>query len=265
MLQLPIVFPSDFVKKSNEFIRNRLTINDTLAGRILAIATSALRIDDIDFFTYRIPTNSFFSTDCNIGGSQYDQMKKAIADLSKAGMEKKFGKNGFVRYPLFYRIAYDEGFIEITFHPEVKPFFLDLKEHFTKYNLVEFLMLPSIYSQRIFEILKSWNGCPEILVPILELQDVLNVPSSLKNDFTNFRRRVLEKAHLDITKNTSLCYEWEPIKTKNKVTAIRFIFSQENKTITKEIKIKKLTDKFIAEQARPGETWEEARERLSNR
>ena len=38
-----------------------------------------------------------------------------------------------------------------------------------------------------------------------------------------------------------------------------------NKTITKEIKIKKLTDKFIAEQARPGETWEEARERLSNR
>ena len=29
--------------------------------------------------------------------------------------------------------------------------------------------------------------------------------------------------------------------------------------------IKKLTDKFIAEQARPGETWEEARERLSNR
>jgi hypothetical protein len=49
------------------------------------------------------------------------------------------------------------------------------------------------------------------------------------------------------------------------VTANRFIFSHEKKSITKEIKIKKLTDKLIAEQARPGETWEEARERLSNR
>ena len=35
--------------------------------------------------------------------------------------------------------------------------------------------------------------------------------------------------------------------------------------IAQKATIQKLTDKFISEQARPGETWEEARNRLSNK
>ena len=83
--------------------------------------------------------------------------------------------------------------------------------------------------------------------------------------YTDFKRFVLDKAHRDINEKTSLNYEWEPLKTKNKVTALRFIFSKGKQNKITNKRTKELTDKFIQDQARPGETWDEARARLSNK
>ena len=52
------------------------------------------------------------------------------------------------------------------------------------------------------------------------------MPESHKKDYFNFKRRVLEKAHKDIHKHTSLKYEWEPIKRGRSVAGIRFVFAQ---------------------------------------
>ena len=114
-------------------------------------------------------------------------------------------------------------------------------------------------------LLNQQNFIKCSIVDIDELHSFLNTPITFRKNFIHMRLRVLDKAYKDINERTSLKYEWEALKTKNKVTAIRFIFSQENRMVIQKETIKKLTDKFISEQARPGETWEEARERLSNR
>ena len=256
--------PSEIVVKCNDFIRSRLMIKNVLSGRILAVASSTVRIDDADFYTYSISVSHFFS-DNNLSGDRYNQLKQSIKELSGGRLERKISKNNYAYYALFSKISYNNGFIEMSFHPDLKPFFIDLKVHFTQYNLMDFLSLPSTYSQRIFEILKSWANLPEIIITVDELQSILDVPTSFLRDFSNFRYRVLDKAYKDINEKTNLKYEWEAIKTKNKVTAIRFIFSQQNRMIAQKATIQKLTDKFISEQARPGETWEEARNRLSNK
>ncbi len=264
MDELNIVLPRRQVVKSNDFIRSKLVIGNVLSARILAVAASTVMQDDEEFYNYRISASHFFP-DFNAGGDNYNQLKQAIDELSKGRIERRIGKNGYMKYALFSKIGYMNGYIEVKFDPDLKPFFIDLKKHFTKYNLLEFLSLPSTYSQRIFEILKSWENTQEYIININELHDILLVPPSLRTDFTNFRRRVLEKSYKDINEKTTFKYEWDAIKTKNKVTAIKFIFSQKNRMVFQKTTIKKLTDKFIAEQARPGETWEEARERLSNR
>ena len=173
----------------------------------------------------------------------------------------------WTKYNVFSRCRFrkKEGILELGFHPDLIPHYLQLKKNFVQYNLIEYLTLSSLYSQKVFEILKSWANRSEITILIPELHVALSVPESLRIDFAAFRRRALEKAYKDINEKTSLRYEWEAIKTKNKVTAIRFIFSQKDRMIVQKATIQKLTDKFIAEQARPGETWEEARDRLSNR
>ncbi len=264
MNQLPIILPSGIVKKSNDFIRSKLMINNVLSGRILAVAASTVRLDDEDFHTYKVSVSHFFP-DFNAGGDNYSQLKQSVIELSKGRIEKKIGLNDYAYYALFSKISYRKGYIEYRFDPDLKPFFIGLKEHFTKYSLLEFLCLPSVYSQRLFEILKSWSSYPEVIITLNDLQNTLDVPPSFLRDFTNFRLRTLDKAYKDINEKTSLKYEWEAIKNKNKVTAIRFIFSQQNRMMAQKATIQKLTDKFIAEQARPGETWEEARNRLSNK
>ena len=87
-------------------------------------------------------------------------------------------------------------------------------------------MLPSIYSQRIFEFLKSWDDKPETPpIPLADLHEMLNTPESLQR-YPDFRRYVIEKAHKDITEKTTLSYEWEPVKQGRAVVAVRFIFAQ---------------------------------------
>lgn len=79
--------------------------------------------------------------------------------------------------------------------------------------------------------MKSWANCPEIVIPLAELHDMLNTPDSLRPDFAQFRRRVLEKAHKDIHAHTSLRFEWEPVKQGRGVVAVKFFFAAGRKAI----------------------------------
>lgn len=88
---------------------------------------------------------------------------------------------------------------------------------------MEFLLLPSTYSQRLFEVLKSWSSLPEAVIDLSDLFSMLDVPPSLQR-YPDFRRYVLEKAHKDISGKTGLRYQWEPIKQGRAVAAIRFTF-----------------------------------------
>lgn len=104
------------------------------------------------------------------------------------------------------------------------PFFIIARDKFTKLNFDEYILLPSIYSQSIFAILKSWSNKDEVTIKISELHNLLGTPQSLQKDFRNFRIRVLDKAFKDINEKTSLSYEWEPIKNGRSYDAIRFKF-----------------------------------------
>jgi plasmid replication initiation protein len=120
--------------------------------------------------------------------------------------------------------------VELCFHPDLKPHYLQLKKYYTQYDLAEFMSLPSVYSQRLYEVLKSWSDKPEVEIEIEDLHNMLDTPNSLQDNFAYFRRRVLEQAHKDIVERegSSLWFDWEPVKGyKGKVVAVRFVFSEE--------------------------------------
>ena len=116
---------------------------------------------------------------------------------------------------------------------------------------MEFLLLPSTYSQRLFEVLKSWSSLPEAVIDLSDLFQMLDAPASLQR-YPDFRRYVLEKAHRDITTRTGLRYEWEPIKKGRAVAAIRFTFgarsaqASEKKNQAKRSKDNELLKKAVA-------------------
>jgi len=230
-----LMLPSEIVKKSNQIIRSKLNINNVDGSRILASLIAQIKTDDEHFQEfYTVKAQDFLA---DKSGRTYTRLKNICRDLANVTAETelistKTGKPIFAVFTFFRSLLYENGVITARFNEDVRPFLLGLKECFTQYNLMEYLLLPSFYSQRIFEILKSWSGLPEAVISIHDLHQMLDTPQSMRDDFRQFRLRVLEKAHKDILANTNFTFEWSPVKAGKTVEAIKFSFSAVKKEIS---------------------------------
>jgi len=213
MAMQQLSLPGTLVKKSNQLVRSKIVIASVDASRILANLVACINSDDTEFNkVYNVALKDFFP---DRSGRGYFRAKSICKELLYAHAEIEniaTGKERIRLIPFFRQIDYEHGIISAEFNSNMKPLLLELKKCFTEYNLLEYLALPSTYSQRLFEILKSWSGLPEVVLSVSELHRLLGSPESLQANFKDFRRRVLEKSHKDILAHTHLRFEWEPIK-----------------------------------------------------
>ena len=241
-----LTLPGEIVKKDNRLVRSKITISNVEASRILANLVACIHTDDKTLKrVYRVAVKDFLA---DTSGRGYARVKGLCRELAQATVElEEPDPDGphpiFETGAIFSRIVYRKGIVEAEFNGHMAPFLLDLQQCFTQYSLIEYLKLPSIYSQRIFEILKSWSRMPEVVISMAELHRILDSPSSFRANFKEFRRWVLEKAHKDITAHTSFWYEWEPVKAGRSVEAIRFLFAPGQKAIAEEAQQKAKADK----------------------
>nr|CRY95667.1 hypothetical protein [uncultured prokaryote] len=223
MAQRQLVIPGPVVKKSNALARASWSVKSVYEPRLVALVASRVRVEDHDFQDYEIPLSEL------LGGALDGRTRQLVAEVVEGLLGRVLTlprPNGWAKCNVFSWCEYDSkaGCIRARFDPGLKEHYLNLQSHFTQYSLMEFLLLPSTYSQRLFEVLKSWSSLPEVVIDLADLFKMLDVPDSHKSDFAAFRRRVLEKAHKDITSQTGLRYQWEPIKQGRAVSAIRFTF-----------------------------------------
>lgn len=233
MANKQLLLPGEIVKKRNELIRCRISIASQSASRILACLIACIKTTDTDLKdTYKIPIKNFLTDDG--GGKPYTRIRETCRELAKATYEQEYTDiDEFITVPFFTSIAYKKGVVEATFNPLLQMSLTQLQRCFTEYDLMEYLNLPSLYSQRIFEILKSYSSLPDVTITLDELHKMLNTPVSFQTDFRQLRTRVLERAYKDIKKFTNLEYEWEPLSVDGKplkrgraVYSVRFVFSK---------------------------------------
>jgi plasmid replication initiation protein len=230
----PIIMEeTTIVKKSNALARAKRSADSIWIGRMVAIVASQVRKDDADFLEYEIPVPVILDTvNMPRGGKQYSDLianiKKAMRMLVEIEDEREWRG-----YHLFDTCRYEKGsgVVQIKIHPDLKPHYLDLQRNFTRYPVAEYLALPSVYSQTLYEFLRSHDDQAECTISVAKLHEILCTPPSLQN-FKDLRRRVLEKAHKDIHQRTKLKYEWEPLTASGqpvargrKVEKIRFVFN----------------------------------------
>jgi plasmid replication initiation protein len=220
------------VKKSNALIRSHWNIESVLEPRIVAVLASKVNVNDEDFKIYEIPVVEILGS--GYGGHDLRELAAIVDRIMGRVLTIYEGDGkGWIKYNVFSRCRFrpKDAILELRFDADLKPHYLHLKERFTQYSLAEFMSLPSIYSQRLYEILKSWNDKPEIYIAIDELCDMLDVPQSFRNDSGALRRKVLEQAHKDIVKRekSSLWFDWETLKQGRggKVVAVHFVFTEE--------------------------------------
>ncbi|PRX16922.1 replication initiator protein [Orenia metallireducens] len=139
---------------------------------------------------------------------------------------------------------YDElGKVELSFAEKLKPYLLQLSNHFTKLECKKLISLSSIYAIRIYELCKQYERLKRREITIKELKRILQIEDIKSyNRYNNFKRRVLLKAQEEINEKTDLKIDFEELKTGRKVTAIKFIIKKK-KNPPKELRFKENIEK----------------------
>jgi len=218
------------IKVSNDFARAHWSSESIWEVRIVSAIASLVKNTDEEFHTYKVPLNILTGREKMLGRN-YSDIKRAIHKLTSRRIEiRGGGKNpekNFRIYTLFALCGIEDGNLVAGFHPDLMPLFLNLKNRFTLYAPRDIMCLPSVYSQRLFMLLKSWIGKDEVVIPLEELHSILNATPSLAKKYANFKERVLNQAHRDINKLTSMQFEWRPVIQGRTVKAIHFFLSPE--------------------------------------
>ncbi|MCA1771935.1 MAG: replication initiation protein [Halomonas sp.] len=245
------------VKKSNVLARCRMSIDSKYQHQLIALTACRIRCDDKDFHEYEIPLTDFKIDESKAAGSTQVIIKNAAKALMQKTLEIKDGKS-WSMYNVFSKVRYDDDkkSIIVRFDPDLKPHYLDLNKYFTQYPLIEYMSLPSVYSQKIYELLRSYDDQQEITLGVKELHEMLQTNKSAQKSYAEFNRYILKPAHKNITGLTSLLYEYEPIKRGRKYAEIRFTFGYKKREETKKKNNKNQAKKNNAFGKRVIKCWE---------
>jgi plasmid replication initiation protein len=159
----------------------------------------------------------------------YQQLQAGAEELQKPKLVvERPGRRGTVRevrsWVITGKYAKGEGTVEVRWHPDIVPFLFGLRKEFTTYKLKHAAAFRSIYSWRLFECLKSWQGAGRWSPTITEFQDATDATPTARANFKELRLRVIEPAIKELREKNGLIVRWTPIKAGRKVTGLRFEF-----------------------------------------
>lgn len=215
------------IRKSNDLIeaKYKLSLEEQ---KIVAYLASAIKWDDSDFRTVNIPVAEF----CECVGIRKDQFYHAFIEMSKKLIERALiVKKGDVTtiVPWLARAKYQEGkgYISLTFSEELRPHLLQLKGCYTAYHADNIMKLKSIYTFRIYELLKQYKKFGWRELDIEELKDMLGIGDMYKN-YTGFKTFAIERAKTEMKDKCDIYFEYSEIRHGRQVIAIHFdIFPNE--------------------------------------
>lgn len=211
------------VKKSNDFARARWGGKQSvLEMRLIAILASKIVQDADSFLVYKIPMSELLGRRV-CGGRDGRELEAVAKKLMSRVIHIRFMDGSWKMRHVMDQCDYDAKAqtLIMVFHKDMREHLLNLKKCFTHYALDDFIKLPSVYSQRLFEFLKSWEGQEEVTWPLAELHEMMQTPDTYRRDYAQFRRFVLEKGQKDL-QNIDFQFMWEPIKNGHIVDRIRF-------------------------------------------
>lgn len=218
------------IRKSNELIEARYKLS-IAEQRLIILLLSEISPNDEDFKDYELQVSDFARMfgleNCN---SMYKEVKDAARELSTRGLNLSTENDEIYTAWLSYvKYVNGSGVVLLRFDKSLKPYLLQLKSHFTQYDLNNIVCFKSQYSIRLYELLKmdafkAKNGQFERSFKINELRLFFGIE---KNDyplFANLRNRVIDPAISEISGKTDLnIIDVNYGKTGRKVTSVTFV------------------------------------------
>ena len=225
------------VKQDYHLVNARYKLN-TSEIKFIMTAIAQINADDDDLKEYEIKVSELEQK------LQAEQNETRLKQFAKKLLSKPLEiptKDGWIVVNWFSKIQYVRGQAKflVRIDKDLKPYLLKLKERFVKYNLKYILPLTSNYSIRIYQLLKEYEKLQKRTFTVTELQELLQVPKSLKV-YADFKRKVLKVAREELKEYCDIYFEkidyklGTEIKQGRKVTEIVFKIKTNKELLEKD-------------------------------
>ncbi len=244
------------IRKSNKLVEARYKF-DIWEMRVFVKMLTLIRPEDQDFAQYRInSTEIIHDFGLYDNGSIYKSIKEGAEKLLTKQVEiERIDEEGRKKRIKANLISSTESFVDenegtdiiLKFDPELRRHLLDLKEKYLTYDVRNILKLTSVYSIRIYELLKQYEGMidesklshTKRKFSIDELKKVLGIEDGEYQLYGHFKNKIILKAQKDLESETDIRFEIEEEKSSRKITSIIFLIYRNSKNSKKEPKAKK--------------------------
>jgi len=115
------------------------------------------------------------------------------------------------------------GSVKLLFRSQHETILASAQGQFTNYFLKHIASLRSVYSIRIYELLKSYQRFGRKKFTIEHLRTIFQIPPDQYTQYNYFKRRVILPSQQELRDHTDIYFEFEEIKEGRKVTAILFL------------------------------------------
>ena len=240
-----------FVVKSNDLIRYSRFSLTAQQQKILLFAISKIRPLDTSEIWYDFSISDIChacGVDIDGGGVYYRTMKDDLKTLRDTSywITGADGVERLISWLDRVEITPNRGKVRIKFNDMMQPYLFELKERYTQYKLETILVFDSVYSIRLYEILRSHTTRQRLehdievdaFYTVENLKKMLDIAGSprgrkKKGDkperyttWNDFNRYVIRKAVDEInTYSDDMHIDYELLRDGRTVTGINFIIS----------------------------------------
>lgn len=230
------------VRKHNDLIEARYKLPNLREQQVIYALLGKIKPEDEDFKGYQITVSDFAKFIGVNSKSIYEEMEQTLTNLAERTVKIKQGKSFLIASWLSSaKYVHGSGYVELRFDPNLKPYLLQLKDHFTQYKLDSILHFKSVYSIRLYEILKkeafkakidpaSKTKRFEVEYSYEAMREFFGVGKKEYSQFNNFKRKTIEPAVTEIYDKTELnILDVKYGKTGRAVSKITFVIEIRSK------------------------------------
>ena len=166
-----------------------------------------------------------FNTDIH---NTYNFLKKSVDKLMKTDLTiAKNESSELWRINVCSMAKYNKnrGYIEVEFTDRIMPYLSQVRQKFVLYNLKEIANFGSLYTTRLYELIKEFQETGYMIKSVAQLREAFSVGSSFKL-YNDFKRYTFEHACKEINDNYKMNLGFEEIKDGRKVVAVKFVFKK---------------------------------------
>jgi plasmid replication initiation protein len=262
------IMEEKLVVKSNALIQAAYSLTVSEQKIILSAITQVRRNEAVtDERLYTVTANALSDMSGFKAKNEYTTLKEAAEKLwnrtliiheksiNEGSNTTKTRKMRWVQEAIYLD---GEGAVQLRFSKPILPYLKALSGEYSKYRLEHVANMTSRYGIRLYELLIQWRSKGEREIEITWLRSVWELETKYKA-IKDFKKYVIEPAIADVNDHSDLWVKQGQRKTGRRVTHLQFQFGpKEDKKA-----VKRLTMAQIEAAAKPGETYEQVKDRLS--